>query len=84
MYGEPLFVVIFHGSVRRYPGWVVVATIPRHRSPKFMCELGHDDARITAPFDEGSRKTFAQFVEAAALPPRSGCSQRAPHRFMDK
>ena len=62
----------------------VVATIPRHRSPKFMCELGHDDARITAPFDEGSRKTFAQFVEAAALPPRSGCSQRAPHRFMDE
>ena len=62
----------------------VVATIPRHRSPKFMCELGHDDARITAPFDEGSRKTFSQFVEAAALPPRSGCSQRAPHRFMDK
>lgn len=62
----------------------VVATIPRHRSPKFMCELGHDDARITAPFDEGSRKTFAQFVEAAPLPPRSGCSQRAPHRFMDK
>ena len=52
----------------------VVATIPRHRSPKFMCELGHDDARITAPFDEGSRKTFAQFVEAAALPPRGGCS----------
>lgn len=62
----------------------VVATIPRHCSPKFMCELGHDDARITAPFDEGSRKTFAQFVEAAALPPRSGCSQRAPHRFMDE
>ena len=62
----------------------VVATIPRHRSPTFMCELGHDDARITAPFDEGSRKTFAQFVEAAALPPRSGCSQRAPHRFMDE
>ena len=62
----------------------VVATIPRHRSPKFMCELVHDDARITAPFDERSRKTFAQFVEAAALPPRSGCSQRAPHRFMDK
>lgn len=62
----------------------VVATIPRHRSPKFMCELGHDDARITAPFDEGSRKTFAQFVEAAALPPRSGCSQRAPHRFMNE
>ena len=62
----------------------VVATIPRHRSPKFMCELVHDDARVTAPFDEGSRKTFAQFVEAAALPPRSGCSQRAPHRFMDK
>ena len=62
----------------------VVAAIPRHRSPKFMCELGHDDARITAPFDERSRKTFAQFVEAAALPPRSGCSQRAPHRFMDE
>ena len=62
----------------------VVATIPRHRSPKFMCELGHDDARITAPFDEGSREAFAQFVEAAALPPRSGCSQRAPHRFMDE
>ena len=62
----------------------VVATIPRHRSPKFMCELGHDDARITAPFDEGSRKTFAQFVEAAALPPRSGCSQRTPHCFMDE
>ena len=62
----------------------VVATIPRHRSPKFMCELGHDDARITAPFDEGSRKTFAQFVEAAALPPRSGCSQRTPYRFMDE
>ena len=62
----------------------VVAAIPRHRSPKFMCELGHDDARIAAPFDEGSRKTFAQFVEAAPLPPRSGCSQRAPHRFMDK
>ena len=62
----------------------VVATIPRHRSPKFMCELGHDDARVTAPFDEGSRKTFAQFVEAAALPPRSGCSQRTPYRFMDE
>ena len=62
----------------------VVATIPRHCSPKFMCELGHDDARITAPFDEGSRKTFAQFVEAAALPPRSGCSQRTPYRFMDE
>ena len=62
----------------------MVAAIPRHRSPKFMCELGHDDARITAPFDEGSRKTFAQFVEAAALPPRSGCSQRAPHRFMNE
>ena len=62
----------------------VVATIPRHRSPKFMCELGHDDARIAAPFDEGSREAFAQFVEAAALPPRSGCSQRAPHRFMDE
>lgn len=62
----------------------VVTAIPRHRSPEFMCELGHDDARITAPFDEGSRKTFAQFVEAAALPPRSGCSQRAPHRFMNE
>ena len=62
----------------------VVTAIPRHRSPKFMCELGHDDARIAAPFDEGSRKTFAQFVEAAALPPRSGCSQRTPHRFMDE
>ena len=62
----------------------MVAAIPRHRSPKFMCELGHDDARITAPFDEGSRKTFAQFVEAAPLPPRSGCSQRAPYRFMDE
>ena len=62
----------------------VVATIPRHRSPKFMCELGHDDARITSPFDEGSRKSFAHFVEAAALLPRSGCSQRAPYCFMDK
>ena len=62
----------------------MVAAIPRHRSPKFMCELGHDDARVTAPFDEGSRKTFAQFVEAAALPPRSGCSQRTPYRFMDE
>ena len=62
----------------------MVAAIPRHRSLKFMCELGLDDARVTAPFDEGSRKTFAQFVEAAALPPRSGCSQRAPYRFMDE